>query len=64
MINNSEEDLVARVKEITGRKLAYGAVDCVAGELTAAIAAATRPGGTVLVTTLITLVTLGVRRAC
>ena len=49
MINTSKEDLVARVKEITGRKLAYGAVDCVAGELTGAIAAATRPGGTVLV---------------
>ena len=38
-----------RVKQITGRKLAYGAVDPVAGEMTGTIAAAVRPGGTVLV---------------
>ena len=49
MIATSDEDLVARVKEITNRKLAYAAVDPIAGDFTKDVAAAVRPGGTVYV---------------
>jgi NADPH:quinone reductase-like Zn-dependent oxidoreductase len=49
VIATNEENLVDAVKRITSRKLAYAAVDCVAGELTGAIAAAVRPHGKVLV---------------
>ena len=49
VIATSDEDLVARVKEITNWKLAYAAVDPIAGEFTKAVAAAVRPGGTVYV---------------
>ena len=49
VICSSDENVVARVKEITGRKMAYAAVDCVAGEMTDTVAASTREGGTVYV---------------
>lgn len=49
MIVSSEENVVARVKEITGRKMAYAAVDCVAGEMTDTVAGSTREDGTVYV---------------
>ena len=49
VIATSHEDLVARVKEITNRKMAYAAVDPIAGEFTKGVAAAVRPGGTVYV---------------
>lgn len=49
VISSSDENVVARVKEITGRKMAYAAVDCVAGEMTDTVAASTREGGTVYV---------------
>ena len=49
VIVSSEEDVVARVKEITGRKMAYAALDCVAGEMTDTVAASTREDGTVYV---------------
>jgi NADPH:quinone reductase-like Zn-dependent oxidoreductase len=43
------EDLTGKIKAITGEKGAWGAVDAVAGDMTAALQMATRPGGTVLV---------------
>lgn len=49
VICTSDEDVVDRVKQITGGKLAYAAVDCIAGDMTDTISAATRPGGTVYV---------------
>ena len=49
VIATSCEDLVARVKEITEGKLAYAAVDPIAGEFTKSMAAAVRPGGTLYV---------------
>ncbi|CAL8467965.1 g7503 [Coccomyxa elongata] len=49
VIVSSKEDVVARVKDITGRKMAYAAVDCVAGEMTDTVAASTREDGTVYV---------------
>ena len=49
VIATSDENLVDRVKEITNRKLAYAAVDPIAGEFTKDVAAAVRPGGTVYV---------------
>ena len=49
VIATSDDNLVARVKEITNRKLAYAAVDPIAGEFTKDVAAAVRPGGTVYV---------------
>lgn len=49
VIVTTEENVVDAVKRITSRKLAYAAVDCVAGEMTGTIAAAVRPHGTVLV---------------
>lgn len=49
VIVSSEEDVVARVKDITGRKMAYAALDCVAGEMTDTVAASTREDGTVYV---------------
>ena len=52
VIATSDEDLVARVKEITTRKLAYAAVDPIAGDFTKGVAAAVRPGGTVYVSAL------------
>ncbi|EIE20823.1 NAD(P)-binding protein [Coccomyxa subellipsoidea C-169] len=49
VIVTSNEDVVARVKEITGRRMAYAAVDCVAGEMTGTVVASTRDHGTVYV---------------
>lgn len=45
---STTEDVVTRVKEITGRKLAYGSLDCVGGTLTKSVLASTRRGGRVL----------------
>ncbi|KAL2653313.1 hypothetical protein R1flu_021441 [Riccia fluitans] len=44
MCYTSEEDVVSRVKNITGKKLAYGAVDCVGGEWTKTVTASVRRG--------------------
>ena len=49
VIVTTEENIVERVKQITGRRLAYAAVDSVAGDMTDNLAAATRPGGTIYV---------------
>lgn len=49
VICSTTEDIVARVKEITGKKLAYGSLDCVGGTLTKSVLASTRRGGQVLV---------------
>ncbi|CAK9278515.1 unnamed protein product [Sphagnum jensenii] len=46
---NEEEDVATRVKEITGGKLAYGAIDPVAGTLTKQVVASVRDGGQVFV---------------
>lgn len=49
VINSSKEDVVARVKEITGGKGAYGALDAVAGKNTKTIVSSVRDGGKVFV---------------
>ncbi|MCO5579213.1 hypothetical protein L7F22_033067 [Adiantum nelumboides] len=49
VINSETEDVVERVKDITGGKLAYAAVDAVGGSLTKTIAAAVKDRGRVLV---------------
>jgi NADPH:quinone reductase-like Zn-dependent oxidoreductase len=49
VICSTDEDVPARVKEITGGKLAYGAVDAVAGELTKQVTASVRDGGQVYI---------------
>ena len=49
VINTSEEDVVARVKEITNGNGAYGAIDAVAGDLTSSITSSVRVGGTVII---------------
>jgi NADPH:quinone reductase-like Zn-dependent oxidoreductase len=49
VISTSDEDVVTRVKEITGGKLAYGALDAVAGELTKRVCASVRDGGQVFI---------------
>lgn len=49
VINSETEDVVERVKAITGGKLAYAAVDAVAGSLTKVVAATVRDNGKVLV---------------
>jgi NADPH:quinone reductase-like Zn-dependent oxidoreductase len=46
---DEEEDVTTRVKEITGGKLAYAAVDAVAGTLTKQVAASVRDGGQVFI---------------
>jgi NADPH:quinone reductase-like Zn-dependent oxidoreductase len=46
---DEEEDVTTRVKEITGGKLAYAAVDAVAGTLTKQVVASVRDGGQVFV---------------
>jgi len=48
VICSADEDVTARVMEITGGKGAYAALESVAGELTGKVASALRPGGTVL----------------
>jgi NADPH:quinone reductase-like Zn-dependent oxidoreductase len=49
VISTDNEDVPTRVKEITGGKLAYGAVDAVAGTLTKQVTASVRDGGQVFV---------------
>jgi NADPH:quinone reductase-like Zn-dependent oxidoreductase len=48
VINSQTEDVVARVKEITGGKGAYSALDPVAGYTTSDMLAGTRAGGTAI----------------
>jgi NADPH:quinone reductase-like Zn-dependent oxidoreductase len=48
IISTSDEDVATRVKEITGGKLAYGALDAVGGELTKQVVASVRDGGQVI----------------
>ncbi|KAH7415981.1 hypothetical protein KP509_14G069400 [Ceratopteris richardii] len=49
VININEGDVVARVREITGGRMAYGAIDCVGGELTKVVVESVRDRGTVLI---------------
>jgi NADPH:quinone reductase-like Zn-dependent oxidoreductase len=49
VIVSSSEDVVSRVKEITGGKLAYGALDAVSGTTAGTLAASVRSGGDVFV---------------
>lgn len=49
VICSTTEDVITRVKEITGKKLAYGSLDCVGGTLTKSVVASTRRGGHVFV---------------
>lgn len=49
VICSTEEDAVARVKEITAGKLAWGALDAVSGSMTATLASSVRDGGQVFV---------------
>ena len=45
----NDDDIAAGAERITGGKGAYGAIDCVAGDLTGQMLAAVRPGGQILV---------------
>ena len=47
VISSSDEDVVARVKEITGGKGAWGGLDAVSGASTGTIASSVRAGGQV-----------------
>ena len=49
VIATTDENLVARVKEITNGKLAYAAVDPIGGAFTKDVVEAVRSGGTVYV---------------
>lgn len=49
VICSAEEDIVAKVKEVTGKKLAWGALDAVGGEITKKVCASVRWGGQVFV---------------
>jgi NADPH:quinone reductase-like Zn-dependent oxidoreductase len=49
VISTDNEDVATRVKEITGGKLAYAAVDAVAGTLTKQVTASVRDGGQVFI---------------
>jgi NADPH:quinone reductase-like Zn-dependent oxidoreductase len=49
VICSNDEDVVARVIAIAGKKLAWGALDCVAGEMTKKVMASVRWGGQVFV---------------
>ncbi len=49
VISTSDEDVVTRVKEITGGKLAYGALDAVGDEFTKQVLASVRDGGQVFI---------------
>lgn len=49
VISSGEEDVVERVKEITGGKMAYGAIDPVGGDTTTLVASSVRVGGTVFI---------------
>lgn len=48
VISTKDEDVAARVKEITGGKGAWGALDAVCGTMTAMLLASVRDGGRVL----------------
>jgi trans-2-enoyl-CoA reductase len=49
VICSAEEDVAARVKEITGGKGAWGALDAVAGTMTQTLASCVRDGGQIFV---------------
>ncbi|CAM6119776.1 unnamed protein product [Calypogeia fissa] len=49
VICSTTEDIVARVRDITSGKLAYGGLDCVGGDTTKAVAASVRDKGHVFV---------------
>ncbi|KAL3685076.1 hypothetical protein R1sor_003098 [Riccia sorocarpa] len=49
VICHTTEDTVSRVREITGNKLAYGALDAVGGDLTKEVTASVRRGGQVFI---------------
>jgi len=49
VIVSTEEDIPGRVNEITGDKGAYGAIECVGGDLFASITASVRAGGTAII---------------
>jgi trans-2-enoyl-CoA reductase len=49
VICSAEEDVAARVKEITGGKGAWGALDSVAGTMTQTLASCVRDGGQIFV---------------
>ncbi len=49
ILTADEDDIAARVMELTAGRGAWGATDAVAGEMSGRLAAAVRPGGTVLV---------------
>lgn len=48
VICSSEEDIVSRVKEITKGKGAYGAIECIAGDMIGKVVSSVRDGGEVL----------------
>ena len=49
VIVSTEEDIVARVLEITGGKGADGAIECIGGDIFAQVASAVRPGATAVI---------------
>lgn len=49
VVCSTDEDVVARVRAITGKKLAWGALDAVGGEMTKKVGASVRWGGQVFV---------------
>ncbi|CAK9882961.1 unnamed protein product [Sphagnum jensenii] len=49
VISTDNDDIATRVKEITGGKLAYAAIDAVAGTLTKQVTASVRDGGQVFI---------------
>ena len=49
VISSTDENVVERVKEITGGRMAYGAVDSVSGDLLGSVVASVRNGGSVLI---------------
>eukprot|EP00899_Mesostigma_viride_P024510 jgi/Mesvir1/5243/Mv15364-RA.1 len=48
-ICSEDEDIPGMVRSYTGGKMAYGAVDCVAGQMTKSVAASVRQSGRVLI---------------
>lgn len=49
VISTSDENVLAKVKNITGGKLAYGALDAMSGELTKQVTTSVKDGGQVLI---------------
>ena len=47
--DGAQHDIAEQVREVTGVKGAYAAVDCVGGKLTGKLLAGVREGGTLLV---------------